>query len=126
MATCSCILAWKIPMDRGACRATVPRVTKSRAGLKRLSAHTRFLIMVHREERKAACGYGIYWMTAVSVGGDWILGKMKKKKKLALFDSEVLEVMALLKNDSSKSLFLRMVVVVSSLSRVQLLGYCGL
>ena len=77
----SSILAWKIPMDRGACRATVPRVTKSRAGLKRLSAHTRFLIMVHREERKAACGYGIYWMTAVSVGGDWILGKMKKKKK---------------------------------------------
>ena len=30
----SSILAWKIPMDRGAWRATVPRVTRSRVGLK--------------------------------------------------------------------------------------------
>ena len=50
----------------------------------------------------------------------------EKKKKLALPDSEVLEVMALLKNGSSKSLVLRMVVVVKSLSRVQLLGSRGL
>ena len=82
--------------------------------------------MVHREDRKIACGYGVYYMTVISVGRDWISGKMKKKKKLALPDSEVLEVMALLKNGSSKSLVLRMVVVVKSLSRVQLLGSRGL
>ena len=29
MAMHSCILAWRIPMDRGAWRATVHRVTKS-------------------------------------------------------------------------------------------------
>ena len=29
MATHSSILAWRIPMDRGACRATVHRVAKS-------------------------------------------------------------------------------------------------
>ena len=29
-ATHSSILAWRIPMDRGACRATVHRVAKSR------------------------------------------------------------------------------------------------
>ena len=52
-------------------------------------------------------------MTVISVGRDWISGKMKKKKKmLALPDSEVLEVMALLKHGSSKSLVTRMVVVV--------------
>ena len=54
--------------------------SQSWAGLKRLSAHTRFLIMVQREHRKAACGYGIYLMTAVSVGWDWVSGKMKKNK----------------------------------------------
>ena len=68
--------------------------------------------MVHREDRKTACGYGIYYMTVISVGRDWISGKMKKKKMLALPDSEVLEVMALLKHGSSKSLVTRMVVVV--------------
>ena len=36
--------------------------------------------MVHREDRKIACGYGIYYMTVISVGRDWISGKMKKKK----------------------------------------------
>ena len=29
MATHSCILAWRIPMDRGACQATVHGVAKS-------------------------------------------------------------------------------------------------
>ena len=41
MATHSNILAWRIPMDRGAWWATVHRVAKSWAWLKRLSMHTR-------------------------------------------------------------------------------------
>ena len=40
MATHSSILAWRIPMDRGACQATVHMVTKSWTRLKELSAHT--------------------------------------------------------------------------------------
>ena len=40
MATLSSILAWKIPMDRGAWQATVHRVTKSRTQLERLSRAT--------------------------------------------------------------------------------------
>ena len=39
MATHSIILAWRIPMDRGAWRATVHRVTKNWTQLKRLSMH---------------------------------------------------------------------------------------
>ena len=39
MATHSSILAWRIPMDRGAWWATVHRVTNSWAGLKRVSKH---------------------------------------------------------------------------------------
>ena len=39
MATHSSILAWRIPMDRGAWGATVHRVTKSQTQLKRLSMH---------------------------------------------------------------------------------------
>ena len=34
MATYSSILAWRIPMDRGAWQATVHKVTKSWTGLK--------------------------------------------------------------------------------------------
>ena len=34
------ILAWRIPMDRGAWQATVHGVTKSQTQLKRLSTHT--------------------------------------------------------------------------------------
>ena len=37
MATHSSVLAWRIPMDRGAWRAAVRRVTKSQTRLKRLS-----------------------------------------------------------------------------------------
>ena len=40
MATHSSILAWRIPMDRGAWRATVHRVTKSHTWWKWLSMHT--------------------------------------------------------------------------------------
>ena len=40
MATLSSILAWRIPMDRGAWQATVHRVSKSWRRLKRLSMHT--------------------------------------------------------------------------------------
>ena len=39
MATHSSILAWRIPMDGGACRATVYRVTQNQAWLKWLSMH---------------------------------------------------------------------------------------
>ena len=41
MATHSSILAWRIPMDRGAWQATVHGVIKSRAQPKQLSMHTR-------------------------------------------------------------------------------------
>ena len=40
MATHSSVLAWKIPMDRGAWRATVQRVANSRT---RLSTHMGYL-----------------------------------------------------------------------------------
>ena len=40
MATHSSILAWRIPMDRGASRATVHRIAKSWTRLKQLSMHT--------------------------------------------------------------------------------------
>ena len=40
MATHSSILAWRIPMDRGAWQATVHGVTESQTRLKRLSNHT--------------------------------------------------------------------------------------
>ena len=40
MATHSSILAWRIPMDRGAWQATVHRAAKSETCLKRLSKHT--------------------------------------------------------------------------------------
>ena len=46
MATCSRILAWRIPMDRGAWQATVHGVAKSRIRLKGLNTHTG-----HREGR---------------------------------------------------------------------------
>ena len=39
MATHSSILAWRIPMDRGAWQAAVHRVAQSRTQLKRLSMH---------------------------------------------------------------------------------------
>ena len=39
MATHFTILAWRIPMDRGAWRATAHRVAKSRTRLKQLSTH---------------------------------------------------------------------------------------
>ena len=40
MATHSSILAWRIPMDKGAWRAIVHWVAKSRILLKRLNMHT--------------------------------------------------------------------------------------
>ena len=40
-ATHSSILAWQVPLDRGASRARVHRVTKSQTQLKRLSMHTK-------------------------------------------------------------------------------------
>ena len=43
MATHSSILAWRIPLGRGAWQARVRRVTRSRTWLKRLSAHAHTL-----------------------------------------------------------------------------------
>jgi len=40
MATDSSVLAWRIPMDRGAWWAVVQGITKSRTLLKGLSMHT--------------------------------------------------------------------------------------
>ena len=48
MATHSSILAWRVPMDRGAWRATVHRVTQSWTGLKRRGMHTTFLLKCFR------------------------------------------------------------------------------
>ena len=48
MATHSSILAWRI-MDRGAWRATVHGVAKSRARLKRLSTHTHFIKVTQKQ-----------------------------------------------------------------------------
>ena len=39
MATHSSILAWRTPMDRGACRATVHTVAQSQAGLSGSAQH---------------------------------------------------------------------------------------
>ena len=39
MATHSSILAWRIPMDRGAWRATAHRVTKNQTWLKEFKTH---------------------------------------------------------------------------------------
>ena len=39
MATHSSVLAWRIPMDRGAWQATVYKVAKSRIRLQQLSMH---------------------------------------------------------------------------------------
>ena len=45
MATCSSILAWRIPMDRGAWRATVHGVTESQTRLSDwLSTHTQCVV----------------------------------------------------------------------------------
>ena len=89
--------------------------SQSWAGLKRLSAHTRFLIMVQESIEKQHVAMGFTWwlpflLDEIGYQAKW--KKTKTKKKLALPDSEVLEVMALLKTSSYKSLVLRMVVVV--------------
>ena len=49
MATHSSILAWRIPLDRGAWRATVHGVAKSWTRLKRLSTQQR------RKEHGGSC-----------------------------------------------------------------------
>ena len=53
MATYSSILAWIIPKDRGACWATVQRITKTdnQTPLKRLSTHTRDYMGPTRQAR---------------------------------------------------------------------------
>ena len=48
IASHSSILAWRIPMDRGAWRATVHRVAKSWTRLKGLSTHERMRMKVSR------------------------------------------------------------------------------
>ena len=46
MATCSCILTWRSPMDRGAWRAVVHKVEKSHIRLKQLSMHMSVIRLV--------------------------------------------------------------------------------
>ena len=46
MATQSSILAWRIPMDRGASQATVHRVTKSWSWLRQFSMIVRDFILI--------------------------------------------------------------------------------
>ena len=46
MATHSSLLAWRIPMDRGAWQATVYRDTKSQTGIKQLNMHTQTSILI--------------------------------------------------------------------------------
>ena len=46
VATHSYILAWRIPMDRGAWWATVRRAAKSRTRLKQLSTHARTCLLL--------------------------------------------------------------------------------
>ena len=53
MATHSSILAWRIPMDRGAWRATVPGITKRQTCLKGLSTRAHLVL-----RRKGAPGKG--------------------------------------------------------------------
>ena len=53
MATNSSILAWRIPMDRGAWRATVHRVAQSWTWLKWLHTHT------HTHTHRAIYGAGV-------------------------------------------------------------------
>ena len=49
MATHASILAWRIPLDRGAWRATVHRVAQNWTRLKSLSMHTPYFDpQVHR------------------------------------------------------------------------------
>ena len=47
MAIHSCILGWRILMDRGAWRATVSKVTKSQIRLKRLSMRAHICIYMY-------------------------------------------------------------------------------
>ena len=47
MATHSSILVWRIPMDRGAWRATVHGVTKSQIRLQRLSTQHAHVYIYH-------------------------------------------------------------------------------
>ena len=54
MATHSSILAWRIPMDREAWRATVHGVAKSQTQLKQLSMHARLLLQFF-------VFYSLYW-----------------------------------------------------------------
>ena len=54
-ATHFSILAWRIPMDRRAWRATVHRITKSWTLLKQLSAH----VHMHTHTHTHACVRGV-------------------------------------------------------------------
>ena len=46
LATHSSVLAWRIPMDRGAWRATVHGITKSQTRLERLSTAQQHILKV--------------------------------------------------------------------------------
>jgi len=56
------ILAWRISMDRGAWRATVHGLAKSRTQLKRLSTHTCTVFPNH-----SACGLPVFFYSQVMI-----------------------------------------------------------
>ena len=56
------ILAWRLSMDRGAWRATVRGVAKSRTQLKRLSTHTCTVFPNH-----SACGLPVFFYSQVMI-----------------------------------------------------------
>ena len=73
MSTHSSIFAWRSSMGRGACQATVHRVTQSQARLKQLSTHTR---MQGAKGQMCECVAGVGKGAKSSIGG-----KLKRKIK---------------------------------------------
>ena len=66
MATQSSVLARRIPMDRGAWRATVRRVAESRTQLKQLSTHTSTRVCF-LPRRRAICLCTLPFFTELSL-----------------------------------------------------------
>ena len=77
--THSSILAWRIPMDRGAWRATVHSVAKSQTRLKHLSMYTRWVYKnilwggATLRERKAECRFPVQFIFNMTQSTGWHL-----------------------------------------------------
>ena len=61
MATHSSILAWKMPMDRGAWQAAVSKITQSQTQQKQLSTHTNFLSHFFKHLLANHCLFQTLW-----------------------------------------------------------------